>query len=143
MEAVGSLHEHLQRKQLLYEKFGPQVEALLAQQPELLKKGVQSSYASIMARYPPPRYHSWLKLGQESASSEAPECLDCALEVGHFGHLGQGYGFWRISKFFTAPSVFAFGHFWLLGSKGILKDPKGVQLKNGVVWSPGGRGLRG
>lgn len=49
MEAVGSLHEHLQRKQLLYEKFGPQVEALLAQQPELLKKGVQSSYASIMA----------------------------------------------------------------------------------------------
>eukprot|EP00668_Euglena_longa_P014272 GGOE01018251.1.p1 GENE.GGOE01018251.1~~GGOE01018251.1.p1 ORF type:complete len:216 (-),score=52.06 GGOE01018251.1:188-835(-) len=50
MEAIGSLHEHLQRKQLLYDKFGAQVEALLAQQPDLLKKDEHGDDAAKAAQ---------------------------------------------------------------------------------------------
>jgi len=38
MEPAPSGPDHLQRKQLLYQKFGPQVEAVLASKPELLRQ---------------------------------------------------------------------------------------------------------
>uniref|UniRef100_A0A7S4LCZ9 Uncharacterized protein n=1 Tax=Eutreptiella gymnastica TaxID=73025 RepID=A0A7S4LCZ9_9EUGL len=38
MDSFMSAEDHLQRKHMLYEKFGAQIEAVLASQPQLLKK---------------------------------------------------------------------------------------------------------